>query len=604
MDDLLANQQVGRLLARRLLRVCPGGNRARAGGLGGVGGELDLARSGAQVRHDALGDGRAGDGGERLTVQDVLLKACGRKPRLVVVGQAEAEVIAMARGIGQAANDLVDGARALVDAIDGGMARSHDRRLGADRHRRAVALQIAVERQHVVRDLGGLGHELVAHDQAIQLLERVRHLRAARVVEHRVALDDDRGGNLAGLDGVEGGHAARCGEARRAARRLAGDGGKLLDAGRRKRVVGDVGRAAANPAALAVEVAQQRVDQVRHAARVEAVLVARAERAGPRHVDEARRGVLPQLGRDGRDLAIGDAGLLAGPGQIVGAHLLGEFLKARGVRGQERLVVVAVAHQLGGDADQKRELRAGDDRHPLVHDAAEGAHARIDEHDLRVGVVALGGELGHLGRARAVVGGLVQHQGVFRILDVGRGIGAGDALDGGRDVGVMHRGVVVVMGAAQALHEPLGERRAVAARLQDGGLAAGGRKRRANLGEGVVPGDLLELRPVLLQRLGQTVLGVRHGNQALAAAAQTAAGAGMPRLARDAPYLAVAHPGHHAALVAAAVAQGVHLLGLGGFGRLGERLIPGAEARVAGAPGKGCRPRRAGDEAAPGNSLL
>ena len=484
------------------------------------------------------------------------------------------------------------------------MARSHDRRLGAHRHRRAVAFQIAVERQHVVRDLGGLGHELIAHDQAVQLAKRVRHLRAARIVEHRVALDDDGGGDLAGLHGVEGGHAARCGEARRAARRLAGYGGQLLDAGRCERVIGDVGRAAADPAALAVEVAQHRVDQVRHAARVEAVLVARAERAGPRHVDEARRGVLPQLGRDAADHAVGDAGLLAGPGQVVGAHLLGEFLKTRGVRGQERLVVVAVAHQLGGDADQKRELRAGNDRHPLVDDAAEGAHARVDEHDLRVSVVALGGELGHLGRARAVVGGLVQHQGVFRVLDVGRGIGAGDALDGGRDVGIMHRGIVVVVGAAQALHEPLGERRAVAARLQDGGLAAGGFKGRTDLGEGVVPGNLLELRPVLLQRLGQAVFGIRSRDQALAATAQAASGAGMPRLARDAPHLAVAHPGHHAALVAAAVAQGVHLLGLGGFGRLGERLIPGAEACVTGASGKSRSPRRAGNEAAPGNSFL
>ena len=79
----------------------------------------------------------------------------------------------MARGIGQAANDLVDGARALVDAIDGGMARSHNRRFGAHRHRRAVAFQIAVERQHVVRELGGLGHELIAHDQAVQLAKRV-----------------------------------------------------------------------------------------------------------------------------------------------------------------------------------------------------------------------------------------------------------------------------------------------------------------------------------------------------------------------------------------------------------------------------------------------
>ncbi len=483
------------------------------------------------------------------------------------------------------------------------MANRHAGGRAVDHDGRAAALEVAVERQHVVGQLGRLGHELVAHHEALERAERVGDLLAARVVEHRVGLHHHGGGDLARLHRVDGGHAARVGEGRRAAGRLAGNRGELLDALRGQRVVVDGGNRVERQAAQLVEVAQHGVDQAHQAPGVEAVLVARAEVAAARHADEARRGALPQLRRDARDLAVGDAGLLAGPRQVVGAHLGGELLEARGVGGQELLVVVAVAHQLGRDADQEGQLGARNDGHPFVSHAADRAHARVDEHELAL-VGALGVR-GGVGRAEPVGARLVEQHRVAEIRAIGRGVRTGaDAARGGRYAGVADGRVVVVVGAAQRGDEALGEGRVIAARLQDGGLAAGRLERRADLLEGLVPGDLLELRPVLLQRLGQAVLGIHGRDQALAAAAQMPARVRMPRLARDAPGLAVAHPCHHAALVRAAVAQGVHLLGLGGFGRLGERLIPGAEARVSGASGESSRPRRAGHEAAPGNSLL
>ena len=156
---------------------------------------------------------------------------------------------------------------------------------------------------------------------------------------------------------------------------------------------------------------------------------------------------------------------------------------------------------------------------------------------------------------------------------------------------------VVLAGRARVLHHG---KRLRAIRAQDG-LHLGG-----DLVVRLIPRDGLELAlVVLLERVGQAILGVGDLGVPVAAGAQLALGVGMVGVSDELRQAPVDDIGREAALAGASVAQRMDGFGFSTFRRLiSMRLLPSVEAHVAGRRRERNRPGAASQEASPGYSVF
>ena len=498
----------------------------------------------------------------------------------------------------------------LVDDL---VADGHGRDLAAVELGELEALEVAGVGQDVVARVARLGHLDVDAHRQLQVGQALLQVGRVGIARHHVGVVEEHAlhlafaGKLRGVD-VD----AHAGQGQRVLG-LAGDLRLDLGHGRELGLVHVAGldRRAEQGAALLVPAAQKAVEAGHGAGGLAGVGVAAAIGAAPAGLDAGGRGALGELHRDALDVDGLQAGDLSCPLGRVLSQGGGPLVEAGCLLGHELLVVQAAVDEHVAHGQHQRQVGARVDGQPLVGEGDGVVQARVDQHDVRAVLVRLLQGV-QLARADGVgVAAADEHAGLG-VLDVGQVVARADDL---REAGVLRHvaggAVRVHVGAAERLHEALGVIGAGRARVLDHGQGLGavgaddGLDLLGDLGVGLVPADLLELAlGVLLQGVGQAVLGVGDGRVAVCAAAQRALAVGMAGLADHLGELAVDHVPLEPALGRAGVAQRVSGVGFHILRPARVSLLPGAEAHEARAGRHCCDPGAAGQKASPGNSVF
>ena len=185
------------------------------------------------------------------------------------------------------------------------------------------------------------------------------------------------------------------------------------------------------------------------------------------------------------------------------------------------------------------------DRHPLIGERDGVVQTRVDDHQLGAVLVRLlhGMQLARLDRVGVAAADEHRHLGVHHV--GGEVTRADDLGKPGVFRHVTSGAVRVDVRAAERVHETLGVIRAARARVLHhserlGALLVDDRlDLLGNLAVGLIPRNLLELAAVFLERVGQAILVVGDGGEAVAAAAQRALAVRMVCIADHLAELAV-----------------------------------------------------------------
>ena len=238
------------------------------------------------------------------------------------------------------------------------------------RRAEVLLLEHRLGRQHVVRQAGGVGEELVDHDHQVEAGERVAHESRARVLARRIPLLNPGGPHARRVEREQPGPQARH-----------GDGRPPVGPRRQRRIREAVAREirVLEAAARDADVSGQRRQQRHRPHRLPRVVVALQPEAGDEQ-GGLRASVVEGERLDRRGRYAGDVSHAI---ERVPLDALEVSLDARRVRSQERLVVEAGADDGARHPEREGGVGARPGLHVEIGGVARVGGARIDHRDAR-----------------------------------------------------------------------------------------------------------------------------------------------------------------------------------------------------------------------------
>ena len=400
-------------------RCLPEGTAPQTRLLPQVARELDLSGGHANLRLARARRHRNAGVHPAPVVQLVEVHAVGGELCLRQVAQGEGEVAPHAQPLCQVVCHGAGGAQAggrgenALSRVEGGA-------LHADA---SVALKRGEVGQHHVGQARRLAHAHVDGHEQLELAHELGPGTRVAVAHHGVGRVGDEAVDLSQLNGLADGGAQALlgvheGVALRARLGHLGHGGRreaLGVEGAQRQLEGRV-----EVAALLAIVAEQGVHQGDHASRLRGVDVGDAQPSVQAAIHHRARSRLPQAAGDLHHVVGVDAAGVCAPCGGVGAHGLGELLEPCGVAGYELLVVEVLLDEHMRQAQQKGQVGAGTQAHPLGGLGAGARTARVNGHHLAA-AYERGLEDVHRVRVARIEGRAPQEDDVVGVRQVGLG---------------------------------------------------------------------------------------------------------------------------------------------------------------------------------------